>query len=59
MIYYLYYIKGIEKVESNFYEIYNNSSGGETDYNIEICYDPKIISKEKWKKIEKDIDIYL
>ena len=59
MIYSLFDTKGIERVESDFYEIYQKNSKGVGDYTVNIYYNSKIISKEKWEKIEKEIDIYL
>ena len=57
IIYPLFDIKGIEKVESDFYDVYMKSSGKD-NYTLKVYYDPKLISKEKWEKIEKEIDIY-
>ena len=50
---YLLEIEGIEKVESNFNEAYDKSE----KIIINIQYDPNLITSEKMKQIELELDI--
>ena len=58
IIYNLFETSGIEKVESDFYEVYYEKHDVCGEYSLNISYDPNKISKEKWAEIKKEIDIY-
>ena len=47
---------GIEKVETNFHENYWH--GSKEKYYIKIYYNPKILTKEKYHELRKEIDVY-
>ena len=53
----LFEIPGIEKVESNFNGVYYNEDDSQSDIVIEISYNPKLISLERMKQIELELDL--
>ena len=54
----LFDAKGVEIVESNFYEKYwLNKDEEQNEVYIKISYDPKIISFDKMKELEVKLDI--
>lgn len=59
IIYKLIDTQGIMKVETDIYEKIYVDHGCESDeYNIEIQYDPEIITNDKLDEIKKNISIY-
>lgn len=58
IIYNLVDTKGIEKVESDFYEKYWKSNKRDVKYNVSVYYDPHIINKKSIKKLEEEIGVY-
>ena len=58
IIYYLIDTKGIERVDSNFFQVYFNKEGRIHDYIISIYYNPKVLKEEQLAELIKKIDIY-
>ena len=58
IIYTLYEKNGIEKVDSDFYDICIDKGVMDGEYTINIYYNPKIISEIEYQELIKEIECY-
>ena len=58
IIYTLFEKNGVEKVESDYYDICYNKGKTDDEYTINIYYNPKIISETEYQELIKEIECY-